>query len=180
MEPPHSRTRSKSRDGPPDSTRARKRIPELGMRAAILATLAMAGCACQTQRPDPVREYIRLSVALGERDSQSLDYYYGPAEWVSDVKKQPPPFAEIAKQLSNCCPMPKETFCKGRSELWQPAPACSQERERPSTKRRRYFSISRDYRSLMNISPMKRARTSRSYCLGAALSPSVTTRLKGD
>ena len=47
---------------------------------------------------DPVaRAYVRLAVALGERDSDSLDYYYGPADWVSDIRRNPPKLEEIAR-----------------------------------------------------------------------------------
>jgi hypothetical protein len=34
-------------------------------------------------------------VALGERDPDSIDYYYGPAEWVSDIRKNPPGLAQV-------------------------------------------------------------------------------------
>ena len=39
--------------------------------------------------------YARLAVALGERDPDSLDYYYGPAEWVADIRKDPPALVQI-------------------------------------------------------------------------------------
>jgi hypothetical protein len=44
---------------------------------------------------ESVREYIRLSVALGERDPDGLDYYYGPAERVADVRAHPPTLSVI-------------------------------------------------------------------------------------
>ncbi len=75
------------------------------MRRSLLLAVAILGpildLGCGRTEPDPVREYIRLAVALGERDPQSLDYYYGPAEWVADIKAQPPTFAEIAKRAHN-------------------------------------------------------------------------------
>jgi hypothetical protein len=43
----------------------------------------------------PSRAYLRLVVALGERDPDSLDYYYGPEQWVSDVRKDPPTLPQI-------------------------------------------------------------------------------------
>jgi hypothetical protein len=42
-----------------------------------------------------VRDYIGLAAALGERDPDSLDYYHGPADWVSDIRAHPPSFREI-------------------------------------------------------------------------------------
>lgn len=74
------------------------------MRPAILIAAAIVLGACGSppqdtpKTGDPIRQYIRLAVALGERDRQSLDYYYGPQDWVSDVKKQPPTFAAIAQE----------------------------------------------------------------------------------
>lgn len=67
----------------------------------IAAALLTAACTPMPPRPDPIREYIRLAVALGERDPQSLDYYYGPAEWVQDIKAHPPTFVQIARNAQN-------------------------------------------------------------------------------
>jgi hypothetical protein len=36
------------------------------------------------------REYVRLAVALGERDGDSLDFYAGPHELVADIRAHPP------------------------------------------------------------------------------------------
>jgi hypothetical protein len=36
-------------------------------------------------------------VALGERDPDSIDYYYGPAEWVADIRENPPSLAQIRR-----------------------------------------------------------------------------------
>lgn len=69
-------------------------------------------CACQSSRPDSAREYIRLTAALGERDAQSLDYYYGPKEWVGDVKEHLPSFAEIAKEGQQLADRAGEEFLR--------------------------------------------------------------------
>jgi hypothetical protein len=42
-----------------------------------------------------VEQYLRLAVALGARDPDSLDYYYGPDEWVADIRENPPSLHEI-------------------------------------------------------------------------------------
>jgi hypothetical protein len=41
--------------------------------------------------------YTRIAVALGERDPDSIDYYYGPAEWVADIRENPPSLAQIRR-----------------------------------------------------------------------------------
>ncbi len=42
-----------------------------------------------------VREYVRLVVALGERDPDSIDFYAGPADWVADIRRDPPRLAAV-------------------------------------------------------------------------------------
>jgi hypothetical protein len=41
--------------------------------------------------------YTRIAVALGERDPDSIDYYYGPAEWVKDIRENPPSLIQIRR-----------------------------------------------------------------------------------
>jgi hypothetical protein len=41
------------------------------------------------------REYVRLAVALGERDHDSIDYYVGPPSWIEGVHEHPESFAQI-------------------------------------------------------------------------------------
>src|SRR5262249_49481911 len=41
------------------------------------------------------RQYVRLAVALGERDPDSLDFYAGPVDAVADVQREPPPLTTI-------------------------------------------------------------------------------------
>jgi hypothetical protein len=41
--------------------------------------------------------YARIAVALGERDPDSIDYYYGPAEWVTDIHENPPTLPQIRR-----------------------------------------------------------------------------------
>jgi len=51
--------------------------------------------SCTPARERDVREYLRLAVALGERDPDSIDFYYGPPNWLGDVRAKPPTFASI-------------------------------------------------------------------------------------
>jgi hypothetical protein len=61
--------------------------------------MCLAAAACRApQRGSPddaARQYVRLSVALGERDPDSLDFYSGPPELVADIRTGPPPLAQI-------------------------------------------------------------------------------------
>jgi hypothetical protein len=49
---------------------------------------------------DVIRQYLRLAVALGERDPDSIDYYYGPEDWVADLHTKPSSFEEIRKSAA--------------------------------------------------------------------------------
>ena len=73
------------------------------MGRVFVVALACFSFSCTTRKTtepeEVVRQYIRLSVALGDHDPNSLDYYYGPSEWVADVRAHPPKLAEI-KQAS--------------------------------------------------------------------------------
>jgi hypothetical protein len=47
---------------------------------------------------EDARQYVRLAVALGERDPDSLDFYAGPAEAVADVRRDPPSLPTIGRE----------------------------------------------------------------------------------
>ncbi len=65
----------------------------------------LAGCKGHEKQAAPVKQvqtldsvahaYLRLAVALGEHDGDSIDYYYGPPAWVADIRKQAPPLNQI-------------------------------------------------------------------------------------
>jgi len=60
----------------------------------------MVGSGCRSRVPsrpldDEARQYVRLAIALGERDVDSLDFYSGPADLVADIRRNPPPFDKI-------------------------------------------------------------------------------------
>src|ERR1700722_20393668 len=93
MEPAHSSNRSKSRGGAAD-------LGEAGGQVKRVVALAcfLLGCGSRVPGRDDVRlQYIQLAVALGEHDPNSLDYYYGPPEWVAAVRASTPKLTEIRK-----------------------------------------------------------------------------------
>jgi len=72
---------------------------------AVSATVILSGVLGITVRSDggarpaleaESREYVRLAVALGERDPDSIDFYAGPPELVADVRADPPSLTAIA------------------------------------------------------------------------------------
>ncbi len=69
---------------------------------ALSVALFLAACKAHRLQPGPeltlddmARSYVRLAVALGEHDADSIDYYYGPPEWVADIRKAAPPLSQI-------------------------------------------------------------------------------------
>jgi hypothetical protein len=77
----------------------------------IVLALTIAGCTREAPRSsldDEARQYVRLAVALGERDADSMDFYAGPDDAVADVRRNPPTLAaievearELTKRLSD-------------------------------------------------------------------------------
>ena len=74
-------------------------------RTTALILCLLSGCSRTHAPPSTfdgdVREYVRLAVALGERDPDALDYYYGPADWVADIRSNPPPLPQIRNRAAN-------------------------------------------------------------------------------
>jgi hypothetical protein len=59
------------------------------IRGALLTALALLtlGCAARTSSIDAAAErYVRLALALGARDGDSLDSYHGHPEWQADAR----------------------------------------------------------------------------------------------
>jgi hypothetical protein len=59
------------------------------------AAAFLVSTGCHSHSDDSVRRYLQLSVALGERDPDSIDYYYGPPEWVAGIRAHPPALPAI-------------------------------------------------------------------------------------
>jgi hypothetical protein len=74
-------------------------------RAFILALALVSGCRKTTAPPrasldNEARAYVRLAVALGERDHDALDFYTGPPEEVADIRRDPPKLTQIRAEAS--------------------------------------------------------------------------------
>ena len=69
--------------------------------AAVAAALAAASCAAKTgdraaaSLDAAARAYVGFVLALGERDSDSLDAYHGPAAWQAEARAQHASLADI-------------------------------------------------------------------------------------
>jgi hypothetical protein len=66
---------------------------------AAVAILLCLCVGCFQSHPSSLdsilREYLRLAVALGERDPDALDFYYGPPDWVADIRGHLPTLPQI-------------------------------------------------------------------------------------
>ena len=52
--------------------------------------MTACGGTARSSLDEDARRYVRLAIALGERDPDSLDFYAGPPEAVADVRRTPP------------------------------------------------------------------------------------------
>jgi hypothetical protein len=69
----------------------------------IMAALIASGCgrsASSRSLDQEAREYVRLAFALGERDPDSFDFYAGPEDLVSDIRRDPPSLSTIGRDAS--------------------------------------------------------------------------------
>src|SRR6476660_10357898 len=76
------------------------------LRKAIAAGVSAAVAAgCIARRPEPgpsldeaARSYVRLALALGDRDPDSLDSYHGPPAWPAEVQREHVTLAEVRRR----------------------------------------------------------------------------------
>lgn len=71
------------------------------LKGIALTLLTILALSCSPSPSRDVRDYLRLAVALGERDPDSLDFYYGQPKWLGDFRTNPPKFATIRDQARN-------------------------------------------------------------------------------
>jgi len=73
-------------------------------RLLALAALLLLASGCGGQKPTAAslppldvaaERYVRLALALGDRDTDSLDSYHGPPEWQADARARHAPLPEI-------------------------------------------------------------------------------------
>jgi hypothetical protein len=76
--------------------------PPAGLKACatclLLVTIAACGRGANARLDEDARQYVRLAVALGERDPDSLDFYAGPADLVADQRRNPPSLPDIKRE----------------------------------------------------------------------------------
>src|SRR4051812_24319967 len=77
------------------------------LRRAIVAGVSAAvaaGCIArhaESGRPsidEAARGYVRLALALGDRDADSLDSYHGPPAWQAEVRREHATLPEIRRR----------------------------------------------------------------------------------
>ncbi len=67
---------------------------------ALAVLVALVGCKSAPRMPvaeidSDVREYVRIAAALGQRDADSLDYYYETNSGDADTQKEPPSLSSL-------------------------------------------------------------------------------------
>jgi hypothetical protein len=69
---------------------------------AVGLAVALAGCRHDGARhlDREAEAYVRLVLALGERDADSLDFYAGPPEWMAEARAKQTPLSEIKRSAS--------------------------------------------------------------------------------
>lgn len=66
----------------------------------LFAALLLAGCVSAGPARESLdsiaRDYVKLQLAIGEKEEGYIDAYYGPAEWQAEAKMAPRPLPELA------------------------------------------------------------------------------------
>ena len=72
------------------------------MCVAVGLGVSLFGCRQDAGRhlDDQAEAYVRLVLALGERDPDSLDFYAGPPEWMAEARTKRTPFSEIKRSAA--------------------------------------------------------------------------------
>jgi hypothetical protein len=68
----------------------------------FLATLLLAGCVSRPMGRDSLdeiaKDYVQMTLEIGEREPGYVDAYYGPKEWAEAAKAAPRSVADLAKE----------------------------------------------------------------------------------
>jgi hypothetical protein len=75
------------------------------MKSLIVAlALLLAGCVSTGPARDSLdsvaRDYVKLQLAIGEKEEGYIDAYYGPAEWQAEAKAAPLSLSDLAARAS--------------------------------------------------------------------------------
>jgi hypothetical protein len=70
----------------------------------LLPLLLLAGCVSAGPARDSLdsiaRDYVKLQLAIGEKEEGYIDAYYGPPEWQAEAKLAPRTFPELTKRVA--------------------------------------------------------------------------------
>lgn len=71
---------------------------------AILAALLLAACVSAGPARESLdsiaRDYVKLQLAVGEKEEGYIDAYYGPPEWQAEAKMKPQPLPDLAARAA--------------------------------------------------------------------------------
>jgi hypothetical protein len=95
-----------------------------GWFQVVVAAILLAGCVAVTPPPDSLdsiaRDYVRLTLEIGEREEGYVDAYYGPPEWREAARADPRTVAELAEAAAalqaraTALPVPAEPLAARR------------------------------------------------------------------
>jgi hypothetical protein len=74
----------------------------LRVRSIVCVAMLLVVVGCRRGAPvdGAAREYLRLAVALSERDPDALDFYVGPKDLEAEVRRAPPTLVAIGEQAA--------------------------------------------------------------------------------
>ncbi|HEX8379619.1 MAG TPA: hypothetical protein VF619_03595, partial [Allosphingosinicella sp.] len=71
---------------------------------AVFAAMFLAACVSTGPARDSLdsaaRDYVKLQLAIGEKEEGYIDAYYGPADWRAEAKLAPRPLSELAERAA--------------------------------------------------------------------------------
>ena len=70
----------------------------------VFAAMFLAACVSAGPARDSLdsiaRDYVKLQLAIGEKEEGYIDAYYGPAEWQAEAKMAPRPLPQLAERAA--------------------------------------------------------------------------------
>src|SRR3546814_19356308 len=75
------------------------------MLPLMLGALALAACVSDRTNGDSLdeiaKDYVQMTLEIGEREPGYVDAYYGPAEWDDPAKAAPPSLQVLTAEAAN-------------------------------------------------------------------------------